>query len=122
MAASRILGKGGGHQPGERIKAFAKIGGRSVEEHSDGMREADHLEPPLSVLAAATARTSRQAKRVLEVGIRRRTPLGRSASIGNGSSRTCSATRTLTGRNVEGLGNARGCPARPMSWRRRFQA
>ena len=33
-----------------------------MEEHSDGMREADHLEPPESVLAPATARTRRQAK------------------------------------------------------------
>ena len=33
------------------------------------MREADHLEPPESVLAAAIERTSRQAKWGLSVGI-----------------------------------------------------
>ena len=60
-----ILGKGGGHQAGQRIEAFAEIGGRSVEEHSDGMREADHREPPESVLARATARMRRQAKCVV---------------------------------------------------------
>ena len=44
VAGRRILGKGGGYQAGKCIKAFAEIGGRSVEEHSAGMREADHRE------------------------------------------------------------------------------
>jgi hypothetical protein len=34
-----------GGQAGKCIETFAEIGGRCVEEHSDGMREADHLEP-----------------------------------------------------------------------------
>jgi hypothetical protein len=78
-----------------------------VKEHSDGVREPDHLERPEFVLAPATTRTSRQAKRAFEVGMRRQTPLGRSASIGSGSCPGVrSATRTVTGRRAAGAGIA----------------
>ena len=36
VTGRRVLAEGGGHQPGERIKAFAEIGGRGVKEHADG--------------------------------------------------------------------------------------
>ena len=82
MAGGGVLAEGGSHQPAERIEAFAEIGGRGVQEHADGMREADHRVPPELVLAAATARRRRQAKRSFTVGMRSRIPLGSSASIG----------------------------------------
>jgi hypothetical protein len=46
VAGDRVLRKGRGHQAGECVEAFAQTGGRSVEEHSDWMREAGHLETP----------------------------------------------------------------------------
>src|SRR5258708_5041843 len=101
-----ILAEGCGHQAAERIEAFAKIGGRSVQEHADGMREADHRVPPELVLAAATARRRRQAKCSFTVGMRRRIPLGSSASMGSGWSAARSRRRTVTGRNVDGVGKA----------------
>ena len=42
MPRRGVLGKCGGHQPRERIKAFAEIGRRGVEKHFDGMGKADH--------------------------------------------------------------------------------
>jgi hypothetical protein len=62
------------------------------------------------------------ANRPSEVGIRRRIPLGRSASIGGGSAAVCSTTRKVTGRNAGGAGRAGRQSARSMSRRRRFQA
>jgi hypothetical protein len=100
VTGRRILGKGGGHQARERIETFAEISGLSVEEHSDGMREAQHLEPPVSVRARATMWMRRQAKRVSVVGMRRRTPLGKSASIASGSLGEYSGMRTVTGRKA----------------------
>src|SRR6516165_1374235 len=122
VAGGGILAKGRGHQAGERIKALAEIGGWSVEEHSDGMREADHREPPVSVLAPTTALTRRQARRAFAVGIRMRTPLGKSASMESSSVVVGSTTRTVTGRKADGAGNAGRRSARSMSRSRRFQA
>ena len=76
-----------------------------MKEHSDRRREVDHLEPPESVLARAIERTSRQAKRMFAIGIRRRIPLGRSASIGAGWSASLSTRRTVTGKKADGAGN-----------------
>ena len=124
VAGGWILAKGGGHQAAECVKAFAEIGGRRVEEHADGMRKADHREPPELVLAAATARTRRQARRAFAVGMRRRIPLGRSASIGSpgSGSEDRSRRRTVTGRNGDGAGKAGHRSVDSMSWNRRFQA
>jgi hypothetical protein len=99
-----ILGKGVSHQPGERIKTFAEVSGMCVKEHSDGMREADHLEPPELALAPARARTRRQANRTFAVGMRRRIPLGRSASIGACWWASRSTRRTVTGRKSGWIG------------------
>src|ERR1017187_5455005 len=98
----------------------SEIGGQSVDEHSDGMRKAQPLEAPALFLARATRRTRRQAKGTFVVGTRRRIPLGRSASIANGSLGACSGTRTVTGRNAGGAA-ALGRSARSMSQSRRFQ-
>ena len=77
-----------------------------MEEHSDGMMEAQHFESPELVLAPATTRTRRQANRAFAVGIRSRTPFGKSASIVSGSLNTYSGTCTVTGRNAGGAATA----------------
>ena len=54
----------------------------------------------------ATERIKRQASWTFAVGMRRRTPLGRSASIGAECKDSLSARRTLTGKNVDVAGEA----------------
>jgi hypothetical protein len=58
VTGRRILGKGGSHQAGQRVEAFTEVGGWSVEKYTNCGREADHLEPPMLVLAPAMARMS----------------------------------------------------------------
>ena len=79
----RILAEGGGHQAGKGRRSLYGDRWPEVEEHADRMMEADHLGLRKRCLAAAIARTRRQAKRGLSVAIRRWIPLGRSASIGS---------------------------------------
>ena len=56
------------------------------------------------------------------MGIRRRTPFGRSASIGGDSVGLCSRRRTVTGRKDDGEGNAGRVSVTSASRKRRFQA
>ena len=51
------------------------------------------------------SRTRRQANQTFVVGIRRRIPLGRSASMGTGRSAPISMAPILTGKNVDGVGD-----------------
>src|SRR5262245_40598450 len=125
MPRRRVLAEGGGHQAGQRIEAFAEIDRRREDEDSNRIGEADHREPPELVRAPAIARTRRQAKCGLAMGIRRRTPLGKSASMGSPSapgSGARSRRRTVTGRKAGGAGKAGHGLDGSMSRNRRFQA